>query len=254
MLKEFFDAMKATITDAIVPQVDSINSTESKLAIRSAAGYEWVTRPDLPREHTAKSIESFADAVARYGMAPAVWLDHDYVVCLLDHMDRHQENLVRMRLNKSDCFDALHGKWLNQKQLVQLLQFDLHAATHGNLLPAVRRLQFSKSSETDGRVEQDTESLGKSVTARITGASDIPGQVGISFLAYPNLESEGIDTTVEIPCQVRVDFAEEKLALVPLPGQIEAAMLDSMATIAAAIRSQLEERQVTGASVFLGSP
>jgi hypothetical protein len=106
-----------------------------------------------------------------------------------------------------------------------------------------RVLEFQRKNDGSSRLEHGRESLGKSVEAVVNNAENIPESFNISVPVF-DLE---LSTVEPITVSVDIDMAAGTIAIDVVPGQLEMAKRNAIATIANAINNQTES------SVFHGS-
>lgn len=179
------------------------------------------------RVHSASNLESFAAIVVDYGDKEdaTVWHKDNLVVAVLNTGDAsYRDDTVRWSLTASEKFKALtqdaprpksHAEFV--RFLVQSLRDELDASAPG-LLGTIRNLKFRSADEQTGDIKQGRESMGRSIEAEITGATELPETIIVKVRRWASLEY-----VAAIECLLVLDVQERKLSIRPLADQLEQA-------------------------------
>jgi hypothetical protein len=206
--------------------------------------------------HVASTLETLADKAADVvkseGFAESersnaqVWVDRSGVVLLLDGERRDKVTFVKLA-NIAD-------KSFTQKDFVFTLRTTFRdcLTLAGDLLPIVRKVKFNATQSGESEVKHGSSSIGKSLTAEITGTSALPEYVSIALPVFAQAGVRHVRSVVS--CALEPDAATCTFRLVALPGQIEAAVGDGENQVRATLLGLLAERKAIGVSVFMGRP
>lgn len=218
---------------------------------------KWVDIPASDLKATVYSVADLVEAESTYVEAdssqPTVWVTETKVV-LYPHKDRKAVITLPLRVNPAVAIlqklQNLPPKALHRKLKVDLFATEIRPF---DFAETIGSLKFETTDTTDHKTRKGDESIAKTVRSTVTGEWSIPESVAFEFPFYPDLfEIEnGIDTTVKIQCAVLTEPSEGTVSIVPLPGMIEKATLESMQKIAAAIYEAIPEGSVT--KVFCGA-
>lgn len=179
------------------------------------------------RSHGACDLESFASIVGDYGKKEeaTVWHRDNLITAVLDAgADSYRDDRVTWSLSASEKFKALTGDAPRPRQhadfvrfLVQNLRDEINASAPG-LLGTIRSLKFRTADEQAGDVKQGRESMGRSIEAEVTGATDLPETFVVKVRRWASLEY-----VVAVECLLVLDVQERKLSIRPLADQLEQA-------------------------------
>lgn len=205
------------------------------------------------RQHTVNTIESFSEAITRYGKDATVWCTLDKVRTILNDTDEgYRCDAVSLPITPSDCFKVLQSQdWTTQKNLIDTLRHSLAAATldPANTLSVLRNLKFATQTEETGKFEASAAAMGKSVASQVSGDSALPETVSVEFHPFPSLADE-IDVSVVVFCTLFTDPATAKLKLSPRQGELDKAKT----TAIRALRDTIAKAVKDGTPVFIGTP
>lgn len=185
---------------------------------------------------------------------PAVWYSEDAVIAVLDG-NGHRVEQATLQLIRSDVFARIvelnanrAAAWLDQKAFVRLLRIELAGTLPpAALLEIVRRVKFENGTVTEGTVQRERESLGRSITSAVSAEREIPEEVVLETAVY---KTAGLTTKVPVRCSIEVDAMQGKFRLLPLPDAIEGAERLLMAEVRAALTAGLNEKVPT----YYGKP
>lgn len=223
----------------------------SKVLVRRGDEHEW---EDVEAPQRMARVETLGDVEAylkKNGKAPQVFVDAVGVTAYLDAGERAE--WVQMPFVKSkrmallEQIEAGGGLSLTQKDAVKLLRFDLHGDRTANLLAALSRIDFTRSSTGSRTVEHGKESLGRSVEAKVQKADQIPEHVDIDLVPFANLGLRGFQTTVRLG--VYLDMDTERIELKPLSDELQRGEASVVSSIADKLAELMGETPV-----FHGSP
>ncbi len=242
MLKELFDAMAKQAQGSILPAVLTEEDGLPKGYYRMRDGEMKVVPPDR-RAHVAKDLTAviaFSDKEIQGGLDtfPSIWYSRKAVVCLIEDADRRDR--VTLPLQFSQQLDWLMSmekckKAWGQRELILLLRTLMRPAlgSAGNIIDILRGVRFEVQTEGNSVVQHGKSSLGKSLRQEIAGAGAIPEYVTFS----PRIWESGFHSQQPIECALEPDAGSQSFQVIPIPGQIEAAIVAAESAIGEALRA-----------------
>ncbi len=253
MIEEALNFLADQAVSAAVPK--QITSGDDRKILYAIGGEirEIESKP-LPRNHTLGHFDEVANVAGRFGEGdnkPVVWVGPEKVVVVIDD-ESHRLEKATLPLVKSEAFKRLESlrsapapALMDQKAFVRLLRIDLAGTLDpGALLNMVRNVRWS--SQSDGSIGRQRESLGSEITARCQDGKDLPEEVTLRLPVYI---TQGARLEKPVRCSVEVEPADCKLRLLPLPNELERVLQDTLDDIAAAIAERIED-----IPVYLGQP
>ena len=206
------DAAKATLVELGSDGREALVNVGGKVTAYAIA--------PKPRQHHVGSLADLANyAIASTTGKTVVWHDEKCCVLVLDDVDRR--DLVLFTLIQSPAWIALKRletdkPALNQRDFINLLRLvlDVDAA----VVSVFRKLTWKAATETKGEISRTKESLGKSIMGEVSGVSEIPEHLDIQVPIYETL---GETTEYLVRCLVEPDTVNERLQLVPAPGEMQ---------------------------------
>lgn len=217
---------------------------------------EWADAPPAPRDHKALdvgTVAAFAASAAAHKFTPAVWYSRDGAACLTD--DATRRDRVTMPLRASPQLAALmvleaNPRPLNQRQAVLFLRVSLAGCLGraGNLVEVLRKLKFRKDASGSSEISQGRASIGRSLTAELTGAESIPEEVTLDVPVFT-----GQPWRSTVACSLEADPATETFSLIPLAGAVEAAVREGEAKLMAALADALAAHECQ-VEIYYGTP
>jgi hypothetical protein len=239
---------------------------------------ETITAEPLTRSHTAASLQAVVDFAKRFSeditivsehsdgkiveegrikCTASVWYNRDGVTCLID--DQTRRDHVRLPLKLSPQIVALQSleairKPMKQAEFVLFLRTVLHdcLSSAGELLTVVRQLKFRVESAGQSEVQHGKSSIGRALTAELTGSRAIPEYVSLLTPIFANATLQYYGT---IQCALEPDAHTETFTLIPLPLQIETAISRAEEQLGQRLSGQLEKQIEDGSvKLYYGTP
>jgi hypothetical protein len=200
----------------------------------------------------AALVEMVKDAVAAESPA-TVFYGFDQVTALLGEDGRDR---VQMKLQPSDPYTRLCA-WksnmpaLTQADLLRELRITFRdcLAPAGNLVELLRRVKFDVTSAGQAEVGHGKSSLGKQLTAELTGTGTLPEYVTLLIPIYANPCLRSVRSRVE--CAIEIDPHTQTFKLIPMPGQLQDAAEFAAGEIGRQLREGLKDAD---APVYHGIP
>jgi hypothetical protein len=220
---------------------------------------EIVAHVRLPRDrnHEVGDLSSLVDAIERYSSdCSSCWVSMDAVRVVLDD-DEIRCDSINLPLQPHEAFAVLEGKaWLEQRAMVDLVRHNLADCTLSPdwTLDALRTMTFRAGHEQTGRHSDHAASLGKSITAEVTGTDKLPKTVQVEFHPFPSLSDE-LDVAVTVHCTLFTDAVSCLIQLAPQPGQIDQAKRTALLGLKKLLDTSLAGvRTVKELAVLIGRP
>lgn len=257
MLVEFLNRVVELADERRTPQVlrPPQEPEHVYLLANPDGGVERRRAEAAPRKHLAGSLGALADMAQGMGdTCTAAWYNRHEVSVVLDDTDRRDVVSLPLTLShplrKLSSLEANRTLWWAQKDFINLLRIDLAGClgAAGNLLAVVRQLKFRQLAQSAGDLQHGKASLGKAIEAELTGAGSLPEQVVLHVPVFLNL----VLPTQPVLCALDIDPANEKLALIPLPGALEQALRGGESDIAEKLALHLADTDQKSVPVYYG--
>lgn len=182
-----------------------------------------------PRANTASSLTAIVEMMGA-GSEPVIseaWYSRDGVTLFLDAKTRRDR--VTLPVSISPQMKKLielqsSQPTFSQSAFLKLLRIDLYGClgSAGNLVEIVRRVKFKATQQAEGAVGHGSVSLGRAITAEVTGTGTIPETVTLDVPVFANACFSNIREAVV--CAVEPNAETNTFQLIPLPGEIERAV------------------------------
>lgn len=205
-----------------------------------------------PEKHTALSLQAIVELATRNDERGQVWYSTGAVTLCFGASLRDRTTLS---LHLSEPIKQLVS-WRDQKpslaqaDLIRTLRttFRDAMAQAGTLLESLKKVRFNQQSQINAEVGHGKASLGKEIMGEVTGVGAIPEYVTFNMPVFANPCFRSLRASVE--CALDPDAATGTFRVIPLPGQIEAAIDAGNAGVGA----QLAESLPRDFPVFYGTP
>ncbi len=180
-----------------------------------------------PRKNTAASLDAIVEMMKEAKTESEVWYSRAAVTLYLDSKTRRDTVSLPVSLSpqiKRLLDLAATQPAFQQAAFVKFLRIDLHGCLGlaGNLIEIVRRVKFHATQRAEGVVEHGKTSLGKAITAEVTGTGTIPEAITLDVPVFANACFSNIREQVE--CAVEPSAETNTFQLIPFPGAIERAI------------------------------
>lgn len=200
--------------------------------------------PADPRNHAACDIET---VVAFAGDSSEIWYSRSAIVCLINRDDRRDR--VTCKMNLSPQIQALQnleatGKAYTQAEMILALRTTfagcLRDEASAQLLPSIRAVKFTRNEEGASVVDVGKSSIGKRLTQEVTGSGmPIPETVEMTVPVFAGV----VEFNASIKCAIDVDAASGKFRIIPLPLEIESAIISGENCTAVTIETEMKEQE-----------
>ena len=231
---------------------------EDDRTARYDAGGTIVVVPKAPAlaNHHVRSLEDLVAVVLAfdeyYGEPSrwSVWHAPDQVIGVFDNGDRR--DVVRFRLTFAESFAALVALECEKPVYIQsdfIHLLDVILGVDKAIIAPFRKLDWRTQIQASGEVAAGRDRMGKEITAEVAGVSALPNDLLIQTAVYRE-KGERCLLPMGVRCVIRTHPANERIAIRPVPGEIDTAIELAQGSI----RQRLEELLPEGAAIFYGSP
>ncbi len=256
MLKEAFQFLTALGAKAETPTIITAPSEPSHVYyLRDAAGVKRVEAEPPPDKHQAFSLDAIIGMAESCVLSGSIWYGPEGVVLRLDDTGRNTIDLVT---KLSDPFVQLQ-QWrqnkpsLTQADLIRSLRITFRECLSpaGEILAVLKRVKFNASQSSDSEISNGKFSVGKSLTAEVTGTGTLPEYLKLLIPVWANPCFRAVRTVVE--CALEADAATATFRVIPLPGQLEEAIDYATSMVGRDLANRLEAAK-NGIAVHYGRP
>jgi len=221
-----------------------------------------------PRANTAfdlSTIIAHAGRVAELVMGkeepermPEIWYSHLGVILLLDSSERR--DFVKMPLDLSTQLKKLTELQKNQPSLTQAQTLrELRITYRGclgssNIVDILRQVKFNATQDSESSIQHGKSSIGKTLTAQVTGTGTLPPEINITVPVFEQPELKMIKTTIPVCLEPNAETAT--FSLIPPPGSITAAIGDGERQLFDRITEMLDNgnKFLKMVSLYFGKP
>jgi hypothetical protein len=190
------------------------------------------------RVHGVFSLEDLIRFAVDSGSEKAVVYHSDEGVTLLPDQEDHRDRVV-FQLSHSPQFTRLESLSqvvpMDQKNFVRLLQHEL--GIDRAIVAVFRRLDWKTQIAASGEVMPGRDRLGREVNAQVAGTAELPEDLVVTVPVY---SETGERESFSLRCAIEIDAATQRLALVPLPNEVEIAIDAAQASIRQRLSESLE--------------
>lgn len=204
--------------------------------------YEKRTADPQPRKHVAADLDTLAEIAGEHESTAEIWYSRAGVTLFLDKDERR--NVVTMPLDLSPQIRRLaeleqHKPAFSQAEIIRELRITFAGCLGpaGNLVEILRRVKFNATQDSDQTIQHGKSSLGKQITAQVTGAGIIPEDFVMDVPVFTSPRLAHIRQAVHVALEP--DAATCRFQLIPFPGRVEAAVSMGEAAVGADIKTEL---------------
>lgn len=207
--------------------------------------------PPPPRRHELQGFNDILLVVKdEMSSKPEIFVDKQGLTV---HLNRDlRREFVALSLVTTDQFDTLcrlrPPKALEPRQAIKMLRYELHGAETENIVQALSRVDFTRTSTGRSVTEHGKESLGRSVEDAVQQADTIPDRFTVHVPIWSN--PGFVHHTASIECGVYLDLETQKVEIGVLADEINRALVRSTRAIVKELTFDLGEE----CPVFNGRP
>lgn len=208
----------------------------------------------IPRSHRAISLAAIIEK-AKDGLdAPEIWYSRHGVTLFIDGGDRRDRVMLELPLSeqilKLQEWARLRPA-MQQSHLIKELRITFRdsLSTAGQIVDILRKVRFNATQAADITIQHGKTSLGKALTAEVTATKDLPEYLKLWVPVFAVGAFRNIRGIVE--CALEPDPQSTTFQLIPLPGQIEAAVTAAEEDLGAQLREALKDVAV---GIYYGCP
>jgi len=170
----------------------------------------------------ARNLIAVAEDAPRPSWRPVIWHGMNQVVLVLDDEDRR--DVVELPLMFSTQFETLREleaepRAFDQRSFIRLLRTKLRLDP--SMVAPFRRLDWHRSDEGSGDVQHGKDRLGKQIEAKVQAIDALPEDPVFHVPVYNEM---GEREAYAVQCALEIDTLNQKLGLIPLPGELDVAI------------------------------
>ena len=225
MLKEALDFLTDQATKARGARVVQVPEPKHKYIVEAADGeLEWHESDPEPRNHKARDLSAIL-AFAEANAESKIWYSRSGVVCVVD--DKTRRDKVTLALSPSPQVEALRKmeqsrEPIEQADLVLLLRTTFAGSVSPpNFLSIIKTLKFNRQEDGETEIDHGKASLGKNIKLGLTSGEKIPEEITFTVPIFAN----AFFMMSPVRAAVHIDAAEETFTIIPLPLEIERAVI-----------------------------
>lgn len=256
MLRELFEAIGTQAVKAAVPTTLRPDAEPKHVYyLRTAGGtLEHHEASPEPRQHRAGDIATIARLGSLLdGPTPVIWYSRVGVTLLID--DDTRRDRVHLPFEFSPQMTLLQAmeksqQWSNQATFLSLLRVKLAGSMghHPSLIPSLRKIKFKQTAEGGSEIVQAKASVGKSISAELSGAEPLPDELTLCLPVF-----NGRQERATILCSLDIDPEKQLFSLTPMAGEIEEAVRQAEAKVREVIAQEMEVVSLE-CPVYYGTP
>lgn len=247
--KEALELIQQTAQKAQAPQVIPVPGELRLCRVVMNGQTAMYAVPPTPREHTIQSIADLIEYANQEWIKTrsVVWHEEGEVVLVIDDEDRH--DTIRFFLTRTiqagKLFELANRlQWFDQLAFVRMLRLDLRVDP--TIVGKFRRLDWSQGTTASQEAMHGRDRLGKQIQAEVRGIDELPEEIVVRVPLY---REPAEDTLYDVLVLVEIDTTNNRLALIPAPGELD----HVVQTHQMGIRQRLEDG-LSDTPAFYGSP
>lgn len=252
MLAEFIDRITGLARESRGTQIKSCPELR-KVFVHDGQTMHEHDLPPVERDGFLDGIDDIVLAAQDGDMCadPEIFHNASAITLVCDRHDGHETMTMPLRLsNRWTLLNRLaqDQQSMPARQLIRMLRFELSGAGCDGVISAMRRIDFTRTSDGRSSVEHGRESLGRSVEAAVQQADKVPETFDVVLPIYMNAGLRDV-STVAVQCGIHIDVHDETILVRPLADELEAAQVKAQSAIGDLLRVRLEQ-----IPVFHGHP
>lgn len=252
MLADALKFLSGQAKDTLRIRVEEVPYDPRKaLLVKPDGAHEFLDVPAPDRKAELATLASFCAFLECESRAPnpEVYVGPDAAYAILDAEDRREK--VSFNLVLSEQFRLLEslkgGRSFSPKAAIRFLRFELPESRAETLIQGLKNVDFDRRGSGHHHTAHGSESLGKTVEAKVQQADKIPESFVATMRVWSNPGLGGITERAQVG--VHIDPTAEEVELILLPDEYERALWSAREQLADAIRQFCPE-----IPVFAGTP
>lgn len=142
---------------------------------------------------------------------------------------------------------------LTPVEFVKMLRIELAGCVPEEFLAWARQLKFAARTESDSDIQVGRESMGRKIENQVSGIAAVPETVWLEVPTHDDLvDADGVLVRFGVECAVDLDYAAGTLRLVPLAGELTAALRSADEWICTQLKGLEALSSTTVVKVFCG--
>lgn len=257
MLADFVKVLQGIVTQGVSAEkkvclIDVPGGPDwRKMLIKSDGSFESWDLPLAPREHTLLSVAEIVTFIEllknQRDCKPTVWVSHGRVAIIHDDSEgSRREDHTTIELTYSPHF-ALLSEWSRKplqymhKGFLQMLRRNFKDAIPNldNLLTILRKATFQEGKSMVSDASRTRSSIGAECTRELKlESAELPDVILVNVSAFddPAIQFGGV-----VRCLLEVDDESKLWSLVPITGECERVLDDTLAKLIGELRDHVPE-------------
>lgn len=247
--KSFVDALSAIAVKAAGTAQVVTHPPQEPENVYYLDGKKCVADPIICKS-AARDLSAIVAHAEEFNDSSEVWYDRKFVICIFDRSDfleritlplvwsPQMKRLMEMDEDKDE---------INQRDLILLLRTLFKNNLDSNLISIIRAMRFTTAVDNASEIQHGRTSLGKKIESAATGQDKIPESFTLRVTVWDNA-----NFPKKYPVEVCLDMdaQTETFTLIPVPGDIEKAMVMAEMDLREALGAALPDYQ----HIYYGSP
>jgi hypothetical protein len=212
--------------------------------VRTSEGLERKEADPKPRKGSADSLTAIVEFAINNKDTAEIWYNRSHVEVYLDKKTRR--DVVSFKPFLSQPIQLLQElekskQNLTQAQLIKMLRISFYGCMDitGGLLETLKRVNFKATQEADSSIDRGKVSLGKSITAQVTGVGTIPDDFTLTVPVFGNACFASLRKPVLVALEPEATNAT--FQLIPYPLQVEQAIANAEDWIGSELKGRLTD-------------
>ena len=246
-LEMIFDAVK----QANAAEILNIETDGRMKHVRIGSEIREIAIHPQPRKHGTLSLDSLIELAKKlpYPQNAVIWHGENEIVLIHDDLDRRDRAtmllLYSMRYLLLKKLETTR-EWYEQLAFVRMLRLDLGLDNTG-VVSKFRRLAWADGSKTTGEFVHGADKMGRQINSQVENAADLPDEFDVEIPVYDEFPGE----MLAVRCAVEIDSRNQRLQLVPMPGELKRVLTATQEMIHETLVHELAEG---GTAIYYGTP
>lgn len=243
MLAELFDRIANQAVRAHGPAFLGTEAIHDRVWLKDCEGnLEEIQKPPPLRGHTLHSLQDVIAVCKDADMSalPEIHYNAGGITVFLDRDKRSERATLSMKMSKR--FEMLQHlerapESLDVPAAVKYLRFKMHGVGADNVIQALKRVDFTRTSAGTNVVEHGKESLGRSVEAEAQSVGEVPEEIAMTVPVFSNPGCESMTALVRVG--VYLDVHNQRVEFGVLADESTRAINESLSKVRTFLRDNL---------------
>jgi hypothetical protein len=211
---------------------------------------ERVESAKLPANNKAASLATIVELALKEDEA-VIWYSQSGVV--LKHGDGRGLTKLELPLSAQlTTLKTIAGTRYTQADIIKLFRITFAKVVDQSVIAILRKIKFAASTSGESTVEHGKTSLGKLINAEVTGQGILPETLVFNVPFFESFRLASIRVSIE--CALEPSAETATFQVIPLPGEIDAAIAKAEDALRALILNQFEDGQEVRVPILNGTP